>query len=58
MRKLYGEGARISIVYETAIVPEASGKYQLARSLFPVDMERYLDGRYYSVKGTVRSEDT
>jgi len=40
---LYGRGSRVSVVFEDGIAPEASGKYLLARALFPIDVERYLD---------------
>jgi phenylacetate-coenzyme A ligase PaaK-like adenylate-forming protein len=40
---LYGKDAYITVVYRDAISPEDSGKYCLARTLFPLDMESYLD---------------
>ncbi len=43
LKKLYGEEARISITYEDAISPEASGKYCISKSLFPIEIEGYLD---------------
>ena len=46
LRKLYGAEAVPLIVFETAIAPEPSGKYVLARTLFPVDVEKFLDERY------------
>lgn len=43
LRKLYGEEAEISVVFEAAIAPEASGKYSLSQTLFPVEIKDYLD---------------
>jgi phenylacetate-coenzyme A ligase PaaK-like adenylate-forming protein len=43
LKKLYGRDARISIVYETAISPEPSGKYCVSKPPFTVDIEKYLD---------------
>ncbi len=40
---LYGKDARITVVYRNAISPEESGKYSLARALFPLNMESYLE---------------
>ena len=42
LKKLYGQGARVSIIYEDAISPESSGKYSLAKTLFSVGIEPYL----------------
>jgi phenylacetate-CoA ligase len=41
--KLYGEAADISIVFEEFLSPEDSGKYCLAKPLFPLDINDYLD---------------
>jgi phenylacetate-CoA ligase len=50
MRQLYGAGAQVSVVYDTAIAPEGSGKFQLSKSLFPIDLERFLDSRYFAAR--------
>jgi len=43
LRKLYGKEASISIIYEEDLAPEDSGKYSLAKTLFPLKIEDYLD---------------
>jgi phenylacetate-CoA ligase len=43
LKELYGNSAQISIVYETAISPESSGKYCVSKPPFTVDIEKYLD---------------
>ncbi len=43
LRQLYGKEADISIVPEEFLAPEDSGKYSLARTLFPLDIKDYLD---------------
>jgi phenylacetate-coenzyme A ligase PaaK-like adenylate-forming protein len=43
LRKIYGKPADISIVHEDFLVPEDSGKYSLAKTLFPLDINDYLD---------------
>ncbi len=49
LRELYGKEARLSVIYEDAISQEASGKYCIARALFPIEIEKYLlDERYIS----------
>jgi phenylacetate-coenzyme A ligase PaaK-like adenylate-forming protein len=42
LKKLYGREAEVSVIYEEAISPESSGKYSLAKTLFPVEIENYL----------------
>ena len=44
LHDLYGEGARISPRREIAIAAEPSGKFRLARTLFPWDPGRLFDG--------------
>lgn len=44
LKKLYGDGAKISVSYENAISPESTGKYRLAKADFPIHIEDYLDG--------------
>jgi len=46
LNELYGEEARLSIIFEEAITPSASGKYSISQALFPVNIEDYLDDRY------------
>ena len=43
LKKLYGDGAKISIRYENAISPESTGKYRLAKADFPLNVDDYLD---------------
>ena len=50
LKKLYGENANVSIVYESAIAPESSGKYLISRTVFPIELEDYLDVRYFGKK--------
>jgi phenylacetate-CoA ligase len=45
LRAIYGEKAEISIVYGDFLVPEDSGKYCLAKTLFPMNIATYLDVR-------------
>ena len=42
LKKLYGDGAKISVSYENAISPESTGKYRLAKADFPINVEDYL----------------
>ena len=43
LRSLYGRQAQINIIYTDAIIPEASGKYLVAKTLFPIDLTQYLE---------------
>ena len=43
LRGIYGKAADIAIVYEEFLSPEDSGKYCLARTLFPLKTEDYLE---------------
>jgi phenylacetate-coenzyme A ligase PaaK-like adenylate-forming protein len=43
LHNLYGKEAAITVRFKNAIGPERSGKYQIARSLFPINIEEYLD---------------
>jgi hypothetical protein len=45
LHQLYGKQAKIGVVFKQAIDPEISGKYQLARSLSPIEIEEYLEPR-------------
>jgi len=42
LKQLYGEGANISVRHEEALSPEITGKYRLAKTDFPMDVEDYL----------------
>jgi phenylacetate-coenzyme A ligase PaaK-like adenylate-forming protein len=46
LQGLYGREATVSVVYENALSPENSGKYSVAKALFPINIEDYLDERY------------
>ncbi len=46
LRKLYGQDTEITVIFDTAILAESSGKYQLSKSLFPIDLEQYIDRRF------------
>jgi len=43
LKKLYGKEAVVSVIYKEAIPPEDSGKYCVAKALFPVEIEEYLE---------------
>jgi phenylacetate-CoA ligase len=43
LREIYGKAAEIAIVYDEFLSPEDSGKYSLAKTLFPLKIEDYLD---------------
>jgi phenylacetate-coenzyme A ligase PaaK-like adenylate-forming protein len=45
--KIYGKDTEISIVYEDFLCPEDTGKYCLARPLFPLKIEDYLDASHF-----------
>lgn len=42
LKDLYGKEARISIIFEKDIAPERSGKYLISKTLFPIEIEKYL----------------
>jgi len=44
LREVYGKAAEINVIYEESLSPEDSGKYSLAKALFPLKIEDYLDG--------------
>jgi len=44
LKELYGGKAKIQVIYEDAISPEDSGKYLVSKALFPIEIEKYLDG--------------
>ena len=43
LKELYGEESKVSVLYEEALSPEDSGKYSVAKTLFPINIENYLD---------------
>lgn len=44
LRKVYGQEAEVTVFFEEQLAPEDSGKYCLARTLFPLEhIEDYLD---------------
>jgi phenylacetate-coenzyme A ligase PaaK-like adenylate-forming protein len=43
LREIYGKEAKISIVYKAFLSPENSGKYCLAKALFPMSIANYID---------------
>jgi phenylacetate-coenzyme A ligase PaaK-like adenylate-forming protein len=45
LREIYGKAAEITIVYDEFLSPEDSGKYSLAKTLFPLKIEDYLETR-------------
>jgi hypothetical protein len=54
LHALYGNEAILSIVFESTLTPETSGKYCVAQTLFPTDITALLDERTVSIHG--RSE--
>lgn len=46
LKELYGGEAGVSVIYQDSLSPEDSGKYALAKTHFPIDIEKYLDERY------------
>ncbi len=43
LQNLYGQESQITIYYEKDIAPGPSGKYVLARALFPIDINDFLE---------------
>ena len=43
LRNLYGVNAGITVKHDTDIAPEGSGKYLISRTLFPIELNDYLD---------------
>jgi phenylacetate-coenzyme A ligase PaaK-like adenylate-forming protein len=43
LKNLYGDKAQISIIFQAAIAAESSGKYLIAKALFRIDLEKYLE---------------
>jgi len=47
LKEIYGKEAEVSVIYEDALSPEDSGKYSIAKAHFPINIENYLDERYF-----------
>jgi phenylacetate-CoA ligase len=45
LREIYGKEADITVIYEEFLSPEDSGKYSLAKTLFPLKIDDYLETR-------------
>jgi hypothetical protein len=43
LKGLYGKEAKIAVIHEAMVAPEASGKYRLSKTLFPLKIEDYLE---------------
>jgi phenylacetate-coenzyme A ligase PaaK-like adenylate-forming protein len=52
LTELYGEEAKISVIFEKAITTLPSGKYSLSQALFPINIEDFLDERYFFKRNT------
>jgi phenylacetate-coenzyme A ligase PaaK-like adenylate-forming protein len=48
LKKLYGPAAKAAVFFEDAILPDSSGKYNLAGVRFRVDIEQYLEKQFVS----------
>jgi phenylacetate-coenzyme A ligase PaaK-like adenylate-forming protein len=48
LHSVYGNKARITIEHPETLAPEDSGKYSLAKTLFPLKIEDYLDTKKIS----------
>ena len=46
LRNVYGQKAEVSVKYADALSPEDSGKYSIARAVFPINVEDFLDEHY------------
>jgi phenylacetate-coenzyme A ligase PaaK-like adenylate-forming protein len=43
LKVLYGKEAKIAVIHEAMVAPEASGKFRLSKTLFPLKIEDYLE---------------
>ena len=43
LKVLYGKEAKIAVIHEAMVAPEASGKFRLSKTLFPMKIEDYLE---------------
>ena len=57
LKKLYGDGAKISVRYENAISPESTGKYRLAKADFPLHVEDYLDKTAFPKENRIKGDE-
>jgi hypothetical protein len=55
LKKLYGEKARVEIIFGESILPENSGKYLVSKALFPIKLDGFLDSGHIFGKHSVRS---
>jgi phenylacetate-CoA ligase len=46
LKGLYGREAKIKVLQEEMIAPEASGKYRISKALFPLKIGDYLEQKY------------
>jgi phenylacetate-coenzyme A ligase PaaK-like adenylate-forming protein len=46
LKELYGKEAEVSVIYRDSFSPEDSGKYAIAKTSFPINIEDYLDKSY------------
>jgi hypothetical protein len=42
LKGLWAE-AKTTVIFDADIKPESSGKYLVSRTLFPIDLDKYLD---------------
>ena len=43
LKGLYGKEAKIAVIHEDAIAAEVSGKFRISKTLFPLNIEDYLE---------------
>ncbi len=43
LKELYGREAEITVMHDTDIAPESSGKYLISQAMFPIEVNHYLD---------------
>jgi phenylacetate-coenzyme A ligase PaaK-like adenylate-forming protein len=43
LKEIYGREASIKVIFDADIPPESSGKYLVSMTLFPIDVDNYLD---------------
>jgi hypothetical protein len=55
LKELYGREADITVIDDTDIPPEGSGKYLISRTLFPIELDNYLDLSYSQLLASTRS---
>lgn len=42
LRRLYGQGAKVTVTFEPYILPEGSGKFLLSKADFPIKIDDYI----------------